>query len=111
MCFVRLSMISRRRGSGVFLKRRRTSAVMSSSVVKRVFIAGDVAMVLSLVEGRELGVHVDPDRLGVGVIVHRFETHFASVARLSHAAERRSGVDALVAVDPHHSGIDGGGDA
>src|ERR1017187_6746295 len=36
----------------------------------------------------DLSVDVDPYRLGFGVIVHRFEAHFAPVSGLAEPAER-----------------------
>src|SRR3954470_13647378 len=58
------------------------------------------------IERRDLRVDVDPPRPGVGVLAHALEAHLAAVAGLADAAERRSRVDALVAVDPDHAAAD-----
>src|SRR5262245_25875871 len=52
---------------------------------------------------RNLRVYVDPHRLGIGVVVHRLEAHLAPITGVADAAERRAGIDALVAVDPDHA--------
>src|SRR5215475_10162177 len=51
------------------------------------------------IERRDPGVDVDPHRLGLGVLAHDLEAHLAAIAGLADAAERRAGMDALVAVD------------
>src|SRR5215475_15171554 len=63
------------------------------------------------IPGRYLRVHVHPHALHLRVLAHRLEAHLAAVAGTADAAERRAGVDALVAVDPDHAGLDGLGDA
>src|SRR5688572_8189275 len=80
--------ISRQSPSGTASKRHSTRSLTASARIVR----------------RNLRVYVHPHRLGVGVIVHRLETHLAPVARVADAAERRAGIDALVAVDPDHAG-------
>ncbi len=42
------------------------------------------------------------------VFVDRLEAHLAAVAGLAHAAERRSRIGALVAIDPDHPGLEVG---
>src|SRR4029453_10737944 len=61
------------------------------------------------VPGWDVGVHVDPDRLRVGVAPHGLEAHLAPVSRLADAAEGRARAHALVAVHPHHAGAEGPG--
>src|SRR5262245_55990837 len=63
------------------------------------------------VKRRDLCRVVDPDRLGVRVLVHGLEAHLATVARAADAAEWRARVDALVRIDPDHSRRDRIGDA
>src|SRR5262249_30849828 len=62
-----------------------------------------VARLLALEVRRNRRVDVDPNRLGLGVIVHRLATHLTAIARLADAAERTARIDALVAVDPAHA--------
>jgi dienelactone hydrolase len=57
--------------------------------------AAALAAVSSRVPRRQVRIHVDPHRFRIGVVVHRLEPHFAAVAALPDAAERRAGVDAL----------------
>src|SRR5262245_17188422 len=70
-----------------------------------------IMVVSARVEGSNLRVDVDPYRLGFGVLVHGFEAHLAAVAGAAHAAERRAGIDALVAVDPYHARAHGSSNA
>src|SRR5262245_11081309 len=62
-----------------------------------------IMVVSAGIKGRNLRVHVDPHRLGFGVVMHGFEAHLAAIAGTANAAKRRAGIDAFVAVDPHHA--------
>src|SRR5579864_7427396 len=62
---------------------------------------------LPSVERWDVGVDVHPDRFRLGVVVDGLDAHVAAVAGFSDAAEGRRGIDALIAVDPHHAGTDG----
>src|SRR5215475_4921559 len=62
------------------------------------------------VEGRDVRVDVDPDGLGLRVLVHRLEAHLPPKAGQADTTKRRSRVDALVGVDPDHAGAQVAGD-
>src|SRR6516164_5106898 len=61
------------------------------------------ALASALEERRNPGVDVHPHRLGIGVVVHCLKSHLPAIAARPHPAERRTGVDPLVAIDPDHA--------
>src|SRR6185369_13529171 len=106
---IRLAATCRKRASACVAIFATTVSVRLASVRSRVLDTEGPPLGISgpRVIGRDLGVDVDPDRLGLGVVVHGLEPHVAAVARVADAAERRAGVDALVTVDPDHAAADG----
>src|ERR1700693_581375 len=64
---------------------------------------------LAPIEGRNVGIHVHPDRFRIGIFLHRFQPQVSAVPGLSDAAKRRVRVDALIGIDPNHSRLNSRG--
>src|SRR6185312_495819 len=64
------------------------------------------ALFSTFVERRDLRIDIEPHRFHLGIFAHHLEPHLAAIAGLAEAAEGRSRMHALVAVDPHHAGME-----